>query len=55
MNSTVISAWCNAVKKVLAIQSLSAAAERAFSLLKYDFGDLQDNALQDYISICCMV
>ena len=32
LNATVLSHWSNAVKKVLAIQPSSAAAERVFSL-----------------------
>ena len=41
--------WSNVVKKVLAIQPSSAAAERISSLLNSGFSDQQENSLKDYI------
>ena len=41
LNASVLPHWFNAVKKVLAIQSSSAAAERVFSLLNSGFSDLR--------------
>ena len=47
LNATALPYWSNAVKKVLAIQPSSAAAERVFSLLNSGFGNLQGNSLKD--------
>ena len=46
LNSLALPSWSNGVKKVLAIQPLSAAAERVFSLLNAEFGDLQDKSFK---------
>ena len=40
--------WSSAVKKVLLVQSSSAAAERVFSLLWASFHMQQESALSDY-------
>ena len=55
LNATALLYWSNAVKKVLAIQPSSAAAERVFSLLNSGFGDLQGNSLKDYIEASIML
>ena len=55
LNATALPYWSNAVKKVLAIQPSSAAAERVFSLLNSGFGDLQGNSLKDYIEASIML
>ena len=55
LNSTDLPSWSNGVKKVLAIQPSSAAAERVFSLLNTGFGDLQENSLRDYIEASVML
>ena len=55
LNSMDLPSWSHGVKKVLAIQPSSAAAERVFSLLNTGFGDLQDNALRDYIEASVML
>ena len=48
-NETALPNWSKAAKKILLLQSSSASAEKVFSILKYSFGDQQENALQDYI------
>ena len=55
LNATALPYWSNAVKKVLAIQPSSAAAERVFSLLNSGFGNLQGNSLKDYIEASIML
>ena len=55
LNATALPYWSNAVKKVLAIQHSSAAAERVFSLLNSGFGNLQGNTLKDYIEASIML
>ena len=54
-NAVTLPFWSNAVKKVLAVQPSSAAAERVFSLLNSGFGDLQGNSLKDYIEASVML
>ena len=48
-NATTLPKWSSAAAKILLLQPSSAAAERAFSLLKASFGEQQESALQDYI------
>ena len=55
LNATDFPLWSSAVKKILAIQPSSAAAERVFSLLNSGFGDLQGNSLKDYIEASIML
>ena len=55
LNATDLPLWSSAVKKILAIQPSSAAAERAFSLLNLGFGDLQGYSLKDYIEVSIML
>ena len=55
LNASVLSHWSNTVRKVLAIQPSSAAAERVFSLLNSGFSDLQYNSLKDYIEASFML
>ena len=55
LNASVLPHWSNAVKKVLAIQPSSAAAEGVFSLLNSGFSDLQENSLKDYIEASIML
>ena len=45
----------NAVKKFLAVQPSSAAAERVFSFLNNGFGDSQGNLLNHYIEASVML
>jgi len=47
-NAVTLPFWSNAVKKVLAVQPSSAAAERVFSLLNTRFGDLQASVMLRY-------
>jgi len=54
-NAVTLPCWSNAVKKVLAVQPSSAAAERVFLLLNTGFGDLQGNLLKDYIEASVML
>lgn len=54
-NSHALPRWSAAAAKMLLLQPSSAAAERAFSLLKASFGEQQDNALQDYIEASLMM
>jgi len=55
LNATDFPLWSSAVKKILAIQPSSAAAERVFSLLNSGFGELQGNSLKDYIEASIML
>ena len=53
-HSSELPYWSNALKKVLLVQSSSAAVERVFSILKSSFGPQQDHSLQDYSHhLCC--
>lgn len=54
-NAVALPFWSSAVKKILAIQPSSAAAERVFSLLNSGFGDLQGSSLKDYIEASVML
>ena len=47
--------WSIGLKKVVAMQPSSAAAERVFSLLSTGFEDLQENSLCDYIEASIML
>ena len=47
--------WSAAVVDILLVQPSSAAAERAFSLLKASFGPQQDASLNDYIEAAIML
>ena len=42
-------------RKIFLCQPSSAAAERAFSLLKASFNEQQDSALEDYIETSLML
>ena len=54
-NGEDIPHWSAAARTVLLVQPSSAAAERAFSLLKASFHEQQDNSLQDYIESSLML
>ena len=54
-NGEEIPNWSVAAHNVLLVQPSSAAAERAFSLLKASFHEQQDNSLQDYIESSLML
>jgi len=47
--------WKEAAAKVLLLQPSSAAAERAFSLLKNSFGDQQLKSLEDYVEASLVI
>ena len=47
--------WSAAVRKIVLVQLLSAAAEIVFSLLKASFNEQQDHALQDYVESSLML
>ena len=55
LNSMSLPSWSIGLKKVVAMQPSSAAAERVFSLLSTGFRDLQENSLSDYIEASIML
>ena len=55
LNSMNLPSWSIGLKKVVAMQPSSAAAERVFSLLSTGFGDLQENSVSDYIKASIML
>ena len=55
LNSMNLPSWSIRLKKVLAMQPSSAAAERVFLLLSTGFGDLQESSLSDYIEASIML
>ena len=42
------------IRYVFTLTTSSAAAERAFSILKNSFGEQQTQALEDYVQLSCM-
>lgn len=48
-------AWSSAIQKIAVVQTSSAAAERAFSMLTTMFGEQQHEALEDYIETSLML
>ncbi|CAB4039355.1 RNA-directed DNA polymerase from transposon BS [Paramuricea clavata] len=51
----VLPRWSREARKIFLCQPSSAAAERAFSLLKASFNEQQDSALEDYIETSLML
>lgn len=47
-------AWTKMAKRVLTMQSLSAAAERVFSRFNHNFDETQTSLLEDYIEAAMM-
>ena len=54
-SESILPQWAAAAKKILVVQSSSAAVERVFSLLNNAFKDQQHNSLQDYIEVSTML
>ena len=54
-HGAALQCWAAAARKILPLQVSSAAAERAFSMLKSAFGQQQLNALTDYLQTSVML
>ena len=54
-HSSTLPYWSTTAAKVTLMQPSSAAAERAFSILKASFSDTQTGCLQDLVGSSCML
>jgi len=54
-NKSTLPQWSQAFNKVILVQPSSASAERVFSILKRQFTQYQNSALQDYVEVGVML